>query len=145
VNQDVLRLNVAVDQAVGMSIFQAGQDLPQDCYRVADGHRLGADQRPQARTGDVLHREVRRVGIGVKTDGADDVRMHQPVDGHALALQLPEILRISWDFDGDELVDPHVVVGAPHLSEGPAADLLVEEVFSDALTGCGHVHPSRYR
>ena len=39
---------------------------------------------------------------------------------------------------GDELVGPDVVVRPPDFAERPAADLLVEHVFADALIRSGH-------
>ena len=69
-----------------------------------DRQRPVLDQRPQARAGDVLHRQVRRVGVRVEADRADDVRVRQAVDRDALALEVAEVLRVGRDLDGDELV-----------------------------------------
>ena len=105
-----------------VGVRQPGQHLPHDRHGVGDRQRPVLDQRPQARAGDVLHRQVRRLGVRIEPDRADDVGMDQPVDRHALALEVAEVLRVGRDLDRDELVGPHVVVGLPDLAERPAVD-----------------------
>ena len=109
----------------GMGVLEPGEDLPQDGDRVFRGELAVPDERAEARAGDVLGDEIGGVGVRVKAERTGDVGVHQAVDGHALALQVVDVLGVGGDFDGHELVDPDVVMGAPDLPEGPGADRLV--------------------
>ncbi len=66
--------------------------------------------------------------------------MHKAVNGNAFALEIAEVLWIGGDFDGDELVGPDVMAGAPDLAKGPAADPGIQHIFPDTLTGLSHFY-----
>jgi hypothetical protein len=55
------------------------------------------------------------------------------MNGGAFVLKIADVLRIGWDFDRDELIDPHVMMSTPNFAERAGAELLVEEVFADSL------------
>ena len=77
-------------------------------------------------------------GVGVEADGAHDVGMDQAMDGRAFVLEVADVLRVSGNLDGDELVGPDVVVCLPHLAERSPADLLDQDVLADSLVRCRH-------
>jgi len=137
-HQDILRFDIAVNNVVGMRVTKARQDLAKNRNRFGNRQPLRRDQRPQTCAGNVFHRQVWRAGIRIEPDGPHDVRVYQPMDRAPFALKVAKVHRIGWDFDGHQLIGPNMVMRAPDFAKGSPADLLVQDVFADALIGSRH-------
>ena len=114
VDDDVVRLDVAVDDAVAVRVAQRREDLA----RVRDRDRnraeaARADQLLQRASLDVLHDDVVRAVVLAAVEDRDDVRVREPRRVRRLA---PEAL--------DELVVVRVA-RVQHLDRDPSAELLV--------------------
>ena len=114
VDDDVVRLDVAVDDAVAVRVAQRGEDLA----RVGDGHRhraepARADQLLERAPLDVLHDDVvGAVGLAAVED-RDDVRVREAGRVRRLAAEaLDELLVVR-------------VARVEHLDGDPASELLV--------------------
>jgi hypothetical protein len=60
--------------------------------------------------------------------------MDQAGDVYPLLAQIPDVGWVGGDFDGRDLVSPHVMMGAPDLGIGAVPHLLFQNIFPDALT-----------
>ena len=114
VDDDVVRLDVPVDDAVAVRIAERGEDLPRVGDR--DGHRAEparADQLLERATLDVLHDDVVRAVRLAAVEDRDDVRVREA----------GRVGRLSA-----EALDELLVVRVPrveHLDRDPASELLV--------------------
>src|SRR6185437_2607183 len=86
----------------------------------------------------IFHREVRNLGVWIKAQRPNNVRMHQAMDRHALALQVAEELRIGRNLDGHKLVGPDMMVRPPDFAERAAIDFVLQDVFTDSLIDIHH-------
>ena len=114
VDDDVVRLDVAVDDAVAMCISQCGEDLPGVRDRDGNGAEAArADQFLERSALDVLHDdEVGALGLAAIED-RDDVRMRQTGGVGRLATEaLDELLVVR-------------VAPVQHLHRNAAAELLI--------------------
>jgi hypothetical protein len=105
-----------------MRIRQPAQHLAQNGDGVIHANRPTLHKRPETRAGDELHGQIRRVGVWIEAERADNVGMRQPVHGDALALEVAQVLRVSRYLDRDQTVGPDVVMRPPHLAERPGRD-----------------------
>jgi hypothetical protein len=135
VDDDVVRLDVAVHDAVAVRVAERGEDLP----RVRDRHRDGTeppgpDELLQRPAFDVLHDdEVRAVRRAAVEDG-DDVRMRETGGMRRLAPEaLDELLvvrvAVVQDLDGDPA--PQLLV----LREVDVGHAAAPELARDAVAG----------
>ena len=142
-DQDVGRLDVAVDEATGVGGRQGRRDLVGELARPADGQRAaGADQRFQVRPVHELHDQVmqdrlagpRAVGLAGIERG-DDVRVPQRADGPHLGAepqQQPRVLvrRERQHLDRRRPAEQHVlgpVDDAHAAGPEPVEDAVVAE------------------
>ena len=87
VQQDVLRLDVAVDDALLVGVLQGVADLRHDPQRLLRLQVAVAQQLPQVDAVHVLHDEVvEAAGLAEIVDG-DDVGMAEPGQGAGLAVE----------------------------------------------------------
>ena len=78
VDQDVLGLDVAVDDAFVVSELQGVANLRHDRQRLLRRHPAGLNRLPQVHAVDIFHdEEIQPLGLAEIVDG-DDVRMAQP-------------------------------------------------------------------
>ena len=128
VDDDVVRLDVAVDDAVSMRVAKAGQDLA----RVGDGDGDGAgppaaDELLERPTLDVLHHdEVRAVRLPAVED-RDDVRVGESGRVRCFAAEaLDELLVVRvalvQDLDGHAATEL-LVLGEVHVGHAAATEL----------------------
>ncbi len=146
--EDVLRLEVAVQQT---GLVHGAEPLRQQgaqTRRLHQGQRpVFGDERAQVGAGDVLHREPRWIGVGVRRDeGRDERAVHrlQAVDleeepGPALLVQHRRLDHFDGDLEprrGLTQVDPAHAAGTEPTHEGVPADGL-RVVVSQRLHRCG--------
>ncbi len=88
--QDVLRLDVAVDDPALVRSGQTGQDAVDDIEGLARAEPAAlAQQLPQRPAGDVLHDQVEQTAVGALIVDRDDVRAGQAGHGPRLAGEPP--------------------------------------------------------
>ena len=131
VDEDVLRLQVAMDDPVLVRELRAGEDLADDLERLAD-REPAADQVLERCALDVLHRdEVPTVGLAAVVH-ADDVLVLHPRGRLGLAAEALDELGVLGEALVQELQrDPaleHLVVGEPHVRHPAAAEAGDEHV-----------------
>ena len=105
-NHDVSRLQVAVDDAMGVSGGERIGDLRTVTHRRSDRQWAGFHHLPQRLALDELHHQV--VGTDVE-DGAD-VGMAEGRECASFTLESPG-QRFRDDFDGDQPIEPRVSSG----------------------------------
>ena len=77
VQQDVLRLDVAVDDALVVGVLEGVANLRHDGQRLARRDPAGAQQLPQAHPVHILHQQVIDPVRLAELEEGDDVRMQQ--------------------------------------------------------------------
>ena len=85
VQQQVLRLDVAVDDAVVMGVLQGRADLRHDGQRLARRQPAAVQQLPQVGPVDVLHQEIEPLIPPAEIVHGHDVRMIEQRQGAGLA------------------------------------------------------------
>jgi hypothetical protein len=133
VDQDVLRLDVAVDEHLGVRGRQRSSDLDRVGHGLADGQPAEpADSLLERLALDVLEHDVRRAVVLAGVDHGDDVRVREPGHRARLAAEALELVRVVGDVPVHQLDrDPALerrVVGAVDRRHPPGADLLLEPV-----------------
>lgn len=124
-DEDVGGFDVRVNDVGVVGRLECLEHGPEDDDSFGDFEPgwIAVDDLSERGAVDVLHDEVRRVGVGVKVDGVDDVGMLESEGGYPFALELSNVLRIGGDFDGDGAIDSGEEVGGfPDLSEASGAD-----------------------
>ena len=113
-----------------MGIFQAGKHLAQDGDRVRDGDGARLDQRPKARSRNIFGDEVGRGGVGIESQGSNNIGMSQTMDRRPFALQRAKVLGIGGDFDGDKLIDPDMVMVCARLAPNAPSPSWASRMYS---------------
>ncbi len=91
--EDVLRLEVAVDDAFAVRGGERAADLAEDRHHAVERERAGLEVLRERRALEVLEHEVgRAVGHHVVVGDADDVRMAEPGGDLGLALEAAQDL-----------------------------------------------------
>jgi len=80
------------------------------------------------------------VGPWGRNQRADDIGMDQPRHPDSLLAQVVDVVGIGGDFDGGDLVGPHVVVGGARPRHRRSAQLFFQHIFADALARIKHPH-----
>ena len=133
VDEDVVRLDVAVDDAVPVRVAEGGEHLPHVGDRDRDGARAaGDDQLLERPPLDVLHDdEVRAAGLAAVED-RDDVRMRETGGVRRLppeALDELRVVRVAVVEHLDrDLAAELLVLGEPDVGHAAAAELALEAV-----------------
>src|SRR5262249_40949702 len=78
VQEDVLRLDVAVDHALVVRVLQGVADLRYDLQRLSRGQRPTLQEVTQVPAVHVLHREVVKAARVTEIVDGDDIRMVEP-------------------------------------------------------------------
>ena len=133
VQEDVLRLDVAVDEALLVREVEAVGDRDRELDRSGRGQRaLAGGELLQVLAGDVLEDDERPALVLAAVDHGDDVRMGKPCDELRLPPEAGDDVGVGsepfvQDLDGDGwLKDP--VVRAEHARHAAGADELFELV-----------------
>ena len=85
---DVVGLEVAVDDAGGVRVLEAAQDLADDLERARRRHRPGRDRRGQRLAREELHdQEQRALRRAAEVGDGDDVRVGEAAGRLGLALE----------------------------------------------------------
>ena len=93
----VFRLQVAMDDSLLVRRGEAVGDLRRDVQRPAVRRRPAAQQRPQVRSLDVLHDDVRRAAVGADFVDGHDVRMVERRRGARLAREARQTLAVAGE------------------------------------------------
>ena len=149
VDEHVVRLDVAVDDAVAMREPQRGEDLPRVVDRDRDRRRPARDDQLLQRAAvEVLHRDVvRPLRLAAVVD-RDDVRLREPGRVLRLAAEaLDELLvggvAVVEDLDRDAAAELLILreVDVRHPTRAELADDLVAAVEERVDEGVGcHAH-----
>ena len=141
---DVRRLQVAVDDALGVGEGEAVRDLLHDVELVPQVVQApGADDLLEVHALEELHRHVEAALLLAEVEDGDDVQVVQAGGGLGLAAEpLHEVVvggeHAGHRLDGDEPVEDGVP-GLVDLAHGPLADAGDDLVLADA----GQIHDSQ--
>ncbi len=140
--QDVPRLDVAVDDAVVVRVLERADALEDDLDHLADRQQAGdARVRLEGHAGNVFHHQVAALGLDHRVVDVDDVRMvelagerglgHERLVLHPLGLGVGALAR-------QQHLDRHVPVGERIAREvdaagRAAADLAQHGILADRL------------
>ncbi len=132
VDEDVLRLHVAVDDTVAMGRAQRAGDLGEHGRGAIGRQRPAGEHVGEAAGVDQSHHQVRGTGLAPVVVQRDDVRVLQPGDELGLGLEPADERRIVGEPGLDHL-DRHLtpddrLVGAEHRAERAPSDLLAQLV-----------------
>ena len=132
VDQDVLRLHVAVDDAVAMGRPQRAGDLGEHRRGAIGRQRPAGEHVGEAAGVDQAHHQVRGTGLAPVVVQRDDVRVLEPGDELGLGLEPADERRIVGELGLDHL-DRHLtpddrLVGPEHRAERASSDLLAQLV-----------------
>ena len=139
---DVARLEVAVDDALGVGLVERGHDLRHDSHDARERQRevVAKDLREIAAR-EQLHGDVERaVGVLARVDDLDRVRVVQFRGALRLALEAPHELLVVHEvgvqhLHGDGLAERELLA-LVHVAHRPLADQLLDaEVARDDATG----------
>ncbi len=86
-DEDVLRLEIAVDNAGGVSASEGIGDLQGVAHGLANGKAVGGDEMAQRLAVDIFHDDEVAVGLGKKIVDGDDVGVIQSGSRLRLALE----------------------------------------------------------
>jgi hypothetical protein len=149
--EDVVRLQIAVNDASVVRHREPGRDLARERRRRALGHDPGADPGAQALALEQLHHDVGAAITGApEVDQLDHARVPDRCDRARLVEEpsldrlVREVLGVE-DLDGD-LVAEHPVL--PHVDGGHTSlpewgyHAVVTEFFADHPVGFYHVAPA---
>ena len=133
VQEDVLRLDVAVDEPVLVREREAARDLDRELERTVDGQRAVSDDHLlQVVAGDVLEDDVgAAVGLAA-VDHGDDVRVREPGDELCLAGEAVDDVLVRRQplvehLERDGSLE-HAIVGPEDARHASGADELLELV-----------------
>lgn len=117
-----------------MGRFQGVEDAQQHSPGLGPVELPGSlDPLAQRLPRDPLHRQERRVAVGVDVDDLDDTGVVDPVLEGAGPQQLADVI-VRRYLDRDDLVRQRAVVCLEDYAERAAANLVVEVVSADAGT-----------
>ena len=146
VEQDVARLDVAVEHAEPVGGGQGAQRVGHECGETPGWHRPAGDFVTQRAAGETLHHEVGdRTVLSVVEDG-HDVGVHQPRRDAGLLLEAPPHARQGFglgaqDLDGDRAFQAFVEA-VEHPRHAAFAQERVEAVtISDHPYDRARLHP----
>ncbi len=127
IEEDISRLDVAVDQPLGMGRAQSGQALVGNSGGFFDGQSAVGLQAPcQRHSVDVLHGEEVMAGIFADEVHGDDVRVTDSGGGGRFGPESPHEIRVTsqflrQDLDGHVPLE-HLVVALVDVAHSPPAD-----------------------
>ncbi len=119
-DQDVARLDVAVDEARGVGVLEGAGDLGGEVDRLLLGETpLLAEDLLERAALDVFHDEVAAAAALADLDRADDVRMGEAPGGARLAIEALDVDRVLGEALGEDLDRDDAVEGElPGLVDG---------------------------
>ena len=103
VEQNILRLNVAVDNALSVRERQRLRDLSEDPKRLVWIERLGFNKLAKVHAVHVLHREVVHVFVLAEVVDGNNVRMIEPRHSSGFAGKAFREQIIASEFTGQDL------------------------------------------
>ena len=141
----VLWLEIAVDDALVVSLFQRLCDLLRERKALSKGKSSGFEAFGECRSLDQLHDESACFAAGLEAVDLGDVRMVQLGEELRLALEAGQALLVLGERGGEDL-DRHLALelgvgGAVDLPHAAFADLGGDLVGAEA--GPGRDHPAR--
>ena len=132
---DVRRLEVAVDDALLVGLFERLGDLPRDRDGLVDGNRPALQALREVFPLDELHGEDALAGDLLQAEEGGDVRMREGGEDLRLALEAGESVGVGGERLGQQLqrdVAPEPGVGrAPDLAHAPRAEGRDDRVGSE--------------
>jgi hypothetical protein len=137
VEEDVGRLEIAVDDALGVGGVQRLADAGQDLGRFGRGQGAGADAPHQRSAAHVAHHQERLAVLLAEIVDRDDRRVLERGDGAGLALEAGAERGIVEQFARQDL-DRHFAVEVRVVAEvdgghAAASDLVAGDFFGDRL------------
>ena len=143
-DEDIVRLDVAVDQALFMSTMQPTTDLLDQANRFTFGQRAGAiDPLAKRFAMNVFHDQEWRVAGAAIVDRLDDVGMVDQAGDAEFLLEALEQQRISRRLSRDNLDGNDIVrgqaAGTVDRSHAPFGDEIEQFVVADGFRLCGHI------
>jgi hypothetical protein len=103
VEQDVLRLEVAVDDALGVNVGERFAELPGDTHRIFRRQRLASELLAERGAGDQLDGQPGQPLVEAGVDQADDPRVHQLLQDADLVAEAGHEGRLAGPRIGDAL------------------------------------------
>ncbi len=140
-DEQVGRLDVAMDDAAGVRVGQAGAQLGQPVDLAGQGHLLAAADHLRHRpAGDELHRQVRVALVLADRVDADDVGVMDLGGEPCLAQEAPAGLVVGHlqDLDGDRPVE-HRVETEVHDSHAAVSEAVPDFIRADMCGKLFHV------
>ena len=139
IDEDVLRLDVAVDHAAAVGGPQGAGDLTEHRRGAIRGQRAEPEGVGQAAGVDETHDEVGGAGFAPVVVERDDVRVLESGDQLGLRFEAADERRVVGQLGTDDL-DRHLpaddrLVGAVDRTEGAASELLAHLVAADRQPG----------
>ena len=133
--QHVLRLDVAVDDAVSVRVRERAEHRADDAQRLGRRQRAFAQNLAQAAPLDVFHDEERTAVDLAAVDDGDDVGVRELAQHVGLAVEALEKLRVLREVRGEHLERDRAAErelrGAVHRAHAAAADDLLDPVSAD--------------
>ncbi len=129
--QHVVRLDVAVHDAVLVRVRERARDVAQDAHRLGDRQRPAAQPRAQALALDERHRVVGQPVEVAGREHRDDVRLLERRGDADLALEPRRGHRrgeLGREHLHDDLAAEAVLVGDEHARHAAAAELALERI-----------------
>ncbi len=141
---DIARLQMPVNDAVLVRLFESGGDLDGDADQFHFGDRAAASIVGQRLPGDELHDNEIHVAVAVEVVDRRDVRMTQLRERVGFAPQPPACIGIDRrravdDLDGDVTAEP-VVVGSIGLAHPARAETVEKTVTPESVAAERVVH-----
>ena len=131
IEEDVLRLHVAVNHALAVRVVQGEGDLLHHHQHVLHV-QAGAQVRVQIAATQVFHRQIRGFAVETGVEDAHDIRMVETLDERSFALEAPSRLRGRrgagrQELDGDE-ARMRLLHGEVHPRRRAGADQALDSV-----------------
>jgi hypothetical protein len=123
--QEIRRFDIAMHQAMQMSVFQADGGLANDLAGIADGQfAVATEQHIQVQPFGILQHEEMNAFFLTAVKGLDDVRMLQLADGLHLAFEARHHFGIAQMLARQQLNRHSLVeMRVPRQVDGPHATL----------------------
>ena len=137
-DEDVLRLEIAVHDAAGVSGGEPSGNLERDLQGGRERQRAGAEPRPQRFALEAFGDEVRGAAVVAHVIHRDDIGVIEGAGGPGFVVQRREALAVGrmrqQQLDRHVASDP-LVPGAPHFAGAAGAEPALDRVRPDRVAG----------